>query len=285
LKTNTILVTGASGKTGISVIQSLLDKGYSVRAYVHRSSQANLFDNRVQLFIGDLSSTHDLAHAMDDVTAVYHICPNMHPGEVSIGRRVIQVAKSAAIEHFVFHSVLHPQIKEMPHHWNKMRVEGLLFKSGLNYTILQPAAYMQNILQYKKAILEQKVYAVPYNGETRIGMVNLDDVAEAAATVICQSCYYGGIYELATHEAPSQVELAQLISQVVHKEIRFEELSRNQWIKDIRKTGMTDFAITTLVKMFEYYETYGFYGNGTTLSAIINRKPKTLIHFIRNNFT
>ena len=31
-----------------------------------------------------------------------------------------------------------------------MQVEGLLFKSGLNFTILQPAAYLQNLLQYKK---------------------------------------------------------------------------------------------------------------------------------------
>ena len=36
----------------------------------------------------------------------------------------------------------------MPHHWLKMRVEEKLFASGLPFTILQPAAYMQNVLAY-----------------------------------------------------------------------------------------------------------------------------------------
>ena len=87
---------------------------------------------------------------MHEVTAVYHICPNMHPDEVRSASWSSGQQKSLGSEHFVYHSVLHPQIKEMPHHWKKMQVEGLLFKSGLNFTILQPAAYMQNLLQYKR---------------------------------------------------------------------------------------------------------------------------------------
>jgi len=284
MKISSILVTGASGKTGRAVIQSFLNKGYSVRALIHKSGSAAPYSDQVVTFVGDLYSTHDLTHAMEGATAVYHICPNMHPGEVNIGRQVIKVAKNSAVQHFVFHSVLHPQIKEMPHHWNKMLVEGILFKSGLTYTILQPSAYMQNILQYKKAILEQNVYAVPYNGETRIGMVDLEDVAEAAATIICQPRHFGAIYELSSDETLSQNELVQLISRIRQKEVRFEEISRERWVKDMHQIGMDDYAITTLVRMFEYYETYGFRGNGTVLRAILDRAPISMTHFIEKYF-
>ncbi|MFN8458488.1 MAG: NmrA family NAD(P)-binding protein [Anaerolineae bacterium] len=72
--------------------------------------------------------------------------PQHAPDEVAIGRAAIAVAKAAGGPRSVYHSVLHPHTEKMPHHWHKLRVEELLFESGLEWTILQPAAYMQNVL-------------------------------------------------------------------------------------------------------------------------------------------
>ncbi len=52
----------------------------------------------------------------------------------------------SGVTRFVYHSVLHPQIEAMPHHWQKMRTEEMLFAAGFELTVLQPTAYMQNIL-------------------------------------------------------------------------------------------------------------------------------------------
>ena len=197
----------------------------------------------------------------------------------------IQAAKKNRVRHFVYHSVLHPQIKEMPHHWKKMQVEGLLFKSGLDFTILQPAAYMQNLLQYKSAILERSLYAVPYNGETRIGMVDLRDVAEIAARVITDSRHFGSIYELATDECYNQYELADKFSLAGKRKISYKEINRDQWEQAMVKSGMTGYAIDSLIKMFQYYETYGFTGNGMVLKALLGRKPNSVDAFIKEYFT
>ena len=116
--------------------------------------------------------------ATEGVRAVYHICPNMLPDEVGIGETVIAAATSAGIERFVYHSVLHPQTEKMPHHWHKLRVEEMLIESGLPFTILQPTAYMQNLLVAWQAIYEQGVYAVPYTVGSRLSLVDLADVAE-----------------------------------------------------------------------------------------------------------
>ena len=86
----------------------------------------------------------------------------------------------------VYHSVLHPQIEAMPHHWEKMRAEELLFAAGLDVTVLQPTAYMQNILAGWRDIVEAGIYRVPYPVESRISLVDLDDVAAAAALVLTQ---------------------------------------------------------------------------------------------------
>ncbi len=56
----------------------------------------------------------------------------------------------------------------------------MLFASGLEITVLQPAAYMQNILAAWPAVSEG-VFRAPYPAGTRLSLVDLDDVAEAAA--------------------------------------------------------------------------------------------------------
>jgi NAD(P)H dehydrogenase (quinone) len=142
-----ILVTGAAGKTGRAVIEALLDRGTAVRAWVRRPAQVAILQRLgvTDIVMGGMGDTAVYQQAATGVRAIYHICPNMHPDEVALGRAAIAAAQAAGVAHFVYHSVLHPQTEKMPHHWHKLRVEEVLLESGLPFTILQPAAYMQNI--------------------------------------------------------------------------------------------------------------------------------------------
>ena len=153
-----ILVTGAAGKTGQAVVRALLAKGQTVRTLVRNETQCELMSSLydTDIVIGDMSVESVLSNLFEGVRAVYHICPNMHPDELSIGQAMISAAKNADLTQFVFHSVLHPQVEAMPHHWQKMRVEEALFASGIPFTILQPAAYMQNILVEWKNIYPRR---------------------------------------------------------------------------------------------------------------------------------
>ncbi|MBI3362221.1 MAG: NmrA family NAD(P)-binding protein, partial [Chloroflexi bacterium] len=140
-----ILLTGAAGKTGRAVIRALTAKGQAVRAFVHREEHISSVtqSSASEAAVGDMRDAEAVRRAMQGVRAVYHICPNVNPEEVVIGNCVIGAARAAGVERFVYHSVLHPQTEAMPHHWNKLRVEEALFESGLPFTALQPAPYMQ----------------------------------------------------------------------------------------------------------------------------------------------
>jgi len=146
--TNMILVTGAGGKTGKAVIKALVTRGAAVRAFVrstaHEAAMAAIGVNDV--VVGAMDDTLALARALRGVDVAYHICPNVHPNEVTFARLLISTATDLCLPRLVYHSVLHPQIEAIPHHWNKMRVEEMLFSSALDVTILQPTAYMQNSL-------------------------------------------------------------------------------------------------------------------------------------------
>ena len=124
-----ILVTGAGGKTGWAVIKRLAAGGQQVRALVRRMEQVELLGSlgAIDFVVGDMSANDTMDQAFAGVRAVYHICPNMHPNELTIGESAIRAAQAAGVERFVYHSVLHPQIELMAHHWQKMRVEEKLF--------------------------------------------------------------------------------------------------------------------------------------------------------------
>lgn len=280
-----ILVTGASGKTGRAITRALQLQGASVRALVHRQSQVAALKTlgASEVITGNFLQPEDLKKAVEGVHAIYHICPNVNSSEVEISRQLIALAKAAGVAHFVYHSVLHPQIEAMPHHWNKMRVEEELFASGLPFTILQPAAYMQNILGGWSSIVRKNLYQIPYAPETRLTMVDLEEVAEAAALVLTQPQHTNATYELAAPGFLTQVEVAHILSQALGKNIAIQVIPRAAWAENALASGVDAYAVETLVKMFEYYERHHFSGNPQVLSWLLKRTPTTFADFLRKH--
>ncbi len=282
-----ILVTGAAGKTGRAVIQALNDKGEAVRALAHRPEQAQSLKaiGAEQVVVGDMRLQATLDRAAQGARAVYHLCPNVSPLELPIAQAAIVAARSAGVEHFVYHSVLHPQAEAMPHHWQKLRVEEYLFESGLPCTILQPTAYMQNILAQWDQILAQGVYPVPYAAQTRLSLVDLEDVAQVAAAVLTEPGHAGATYELVGTEALSQSEVAQVLSQQLGRSVRVQSVPVETWERQARGAGMGDYQVETLAKMFRYYENYGFGGNPRVLGWLLRRPPTTLAEFVTREWS
>ena len=231
-----ILITGAAGKTGRALVKALHSMGINlnnepIRALVRRPDQAQpMLDlGADEVIVGDLRSQEVLEEALKGIRIVYHIPPNIHPDELLIAQQVIRAAKLNDVERFVYHSVLHPQIEDMPHHWQKMRVEELLFTSGIEFTILQPEVYMQNIFSQWDAIIRNKVYSVPYSTQTRLGLVDLDDIALAAAIVLTEEKHQSAIYELAGPDVIDQDEVAGILSRVTNLNIKAEYQPREAW--------------------------------------------------------
>jgi NAD(P)H dehydrogenase (quinone) len=278
-----ILVTGAAGKTGRAVIRALVAKGAAVRALVHRPDQVGAVEalGAREAVAGDMREGTTMHRAAQGTRAVYHICPNVSPDEVTMGRTAVKAARLAGVQHFVYHSVLHPQVEAMPHHWQKMRVEEQLFESGLRYTILQPAAYMQNVLAQWDQIIGQGIYPVPYAVETRLGLVDLEDVVEAAATILTELGHEGATYELAGTEALSQTEIAAILSQQLGRPVCAVQVPLEVWERQARAAGLAAHQIETLLKMFQYYDRYGFWGNPRVLSWLLGRPPTSLASFIQ----
>jgi uncharacterized protein YbjT (DUF2867 family) len=277
-----ILVTGAAGKTGRAVIRRLAAKGAPIRAFVRRPSQRQPTERigAHEVIEGDLRSRETVAEAVRGIEAIYHICPNVHPDEVSIGRRIVAGALAAGVRRIVYHSVLHPQIEAMPHHWAKLRVEELLFESGLDYSILQPAPYMQNVFGQWRSITEDAEFPVPYGLHSRVAMVDLEDVAEAATRVLTETDRAGATYELCGPGLLDQLEIAAALGHGLGRTVRAVEIPRRKWAQDAAEAGLGDYRIATLLSMFTYYERFGMAGTPHALTCLLGHSPSSFEEFV-----
>jgi len=276
-----ILVTSAAGKTGQAVIRALVARGVAVRAFVRSAAHRELLKTigATDVVIGALDDDAALLRAMHETDAVYHICPNVSPHELAYADAVIAAAEAAEVPRLVYHSVLHPQVEAMPHHFAKMRVEEMLFSSELDWTILQPAAYMQNILGELDRIRNDGVYRVPYPVETPLSLVDLDDVGAVAALVLTQDGHAHATYELAGTPPQSPLDVAEAFAAALGREVRAEAESIKTWQARARTGGMDEHAVTALTKMFVSYAGDGLKGNPNVLRWLLGRDPVTLAAF------
>jgi NAD(P)H dehydrogenase (quinone) len=292
-----ILITGAGGKTGRTLVKAL-SKMERVYAFVNRDEHVSVAKSlgAEKIMVGDMRDESAILSAMEGVRAVYHICPNMSPDEVVIGKLVIEEARKAGAEHFVYHSVLHPQTEKMTHHWQKLHVEETIFESGLPFTILQPAPYMQNLLAGWTSIVEEGVLRVPYSVYSKFSFVDLEDIAEAAKIVLTEPNHKNATYELAGTNPMSHVDVAERFGRVLNRDMRAEREEIRDWRLRAEPFGFAqdklrerssraqskrdEYAVTNLIKMFEYYDQWGLVGNPNVLRWLLNREPTSFEVFI-----
>jgi len=279
-----ILITGANGQTGRAIIGALLAKGERIRALVHKPEdiQAIKTLGNMEVIAGDMMHQKVVDEAYDGVNSVYHICSALNPHEVEIGQIAIKAARTTKVEHFVYHSVLHSVLADMPHHQKKLMVEKLVVDSGIPYTIIQPAVFMQNILESWRSLSEEYIFRQKFftNMETRMCMLDLDDLAEAVSIILTSTHHMGATYELCGAENLSLPDMTTAMEQHFGGKITVETPQDEIFAAQLKGRGVGDYRVNALLKMFQHYNEHGFIGNSNVLTWILGRKPNNFSSFI-----
>ena len=185
----TLLIVGATGTLGRQIARHALDEGYQVRCLV-RSFQRAAFLREwgAELVRGNLCSPESLAPAFAGVTAVIDAATARPTDALSIRQvdwdgklNLIQAARDAAVERYVFFSILNSEkFPNVPLMDVKRCTELYLEESGLNYTTLKACGFMQGLIgQYAIPILENQ--AVWVTGQTApTAYMNTQDIARFA---------------------------------------------------------------------------------------------------------
>lgn len=277
-----ILITSANGKTGRHLIPLLAAKREPVRALDISEKAVDLKSiGASEVVIGDTLDHTTLRKAVQGVRAIVHVGPPFHLQETQMGKAVIDAARSAGVERFLYFSVTHSQIGALFNHKAKLAVEEYLINSDLNYTILQPMHYMQNIRI--PDVIRDGVVRQMYDLDRRLSHVDMADAAEAAVKVLTEDGHYGATYELCGLRSDylSTNELAIIISGVSGRHIKAEMIPLSAFLSSARTAHFGDYQREGMRRLFEYYGEHGIFGNPNVLTWLLGRNPTTFEEYVR----
>jgi uncharacterized protein YbjT (DUF2867 family) len=273
---------GATGRFAGLVVPELIRRGIWVRALVRSREAERVARDRGadETVIGDLEDTRGLISATVGADGVFYIGPAFHPRESSMGVTMVNAARAAGVRKFVYSAVIHPSLSKLTNHAAKRPVEEALFESGMTFTVLQPASFMQNLATDWGQIVESGVYALPYSPRARVCYVDYRDVAEAAALALAGDRMDNGTFEVCAPGMFSRVQVATMLSEVLGRRIEAARIDFDEWAEaaklpeGARRRGMQ--------RLYADYDQYGFHGgNGLTLRAILGREPRSLRQYLR----
>jgi uncharacterized protein YbjT (DUF2867 family) len=281
-----VLITAGFGNQARSAIPRLRRAGLHVRAMRanDRPGPGPLELGAHEVVIGDAANPDDVARALQGMNAVYHVGPTFHPHELRMGCNMIEQARRAGVEHFVFSSVLHPILTGLPQHAIKRDIEERLVQSGLNFTILQPSDYMQMSVQ--GYVADRGVFMLGFDLDRRQALVDLEDVAETLAKVLLEGrTHYGATYELTSYDNLTGHEIAAALSKATGRQVvalqsktSDEQLARFFGVEDLSQVS---YQVNTLKAVNAWYSQFDFIGNGNVLRMLLGREPTSYLDFAR----
>ena len=282
-----MLVTSSTGLTGKAVVKSMASKDIEVTAMVHsdRKRDEMLALGASVTVLGDIASYDDLLLAMSGMDAVYYICPTARDDEAEIGRMAVMAAKEAKVERFIYQSVLHSIEPELPHHRQKLEVERTLVNSGLIYTIVQPAPFMQNILNAKEALISNKVFVQKFftgrDSVNRINLIDVGDFGNCVAAIALDKRFQYATLELCGPRNLTASDMLLDMESVLGQEIKLKYISDGEIRKSLSERNAPPYSIETLLKMFHHYNNDDFCGSSFVTTAILKRAPTTFTEFLK----
>ena len=276
-----VVMVGATGRYAHWVLRELTQRGVTVRALVRNQQRADVArqNGAAEVAIGDLTQPASLAEAVAGMDGVFHIGPAHSAREAEMGMAMVDAAKRAGVRKFVFSGVIHPSISAMTNHAAaKLPVEEALYNSDLDFTVLQPARFMQNFERSWTDIVEHDRLAQPYSLSAKFCSVDYRDVAEVAAIAMTGNELSYGTFELSASGMEDSHQTAAVLSEVLGRTITAMQIPLNQYASQLPAGPFRD----GMTRMMAHYDKHGLPGgNPLVLRSILGREPRSLKDYFR----
>lgn len=218
-----ILVTGATGNVGRQVVEQLVAAGERVRA-LSRHPERSVWPDGVEPVTGDLT-----AELPDGLFAGVHAL-YLFPEPSRVGA-VVAGARSAGVRHVVVLSSLAAGMDPadgMVLRRRHVAVEEAVEASTMSWTHVRPGMFMANTLGWAGSIRADGVVREPYPDAAAAPVHEADVAAVAVAALLDPDRHAGAKLPLSGPEALSQLDRVRILAEVLGREVRLEEQTRDQ---------------------------------------------------------
>jgi uncharacterized protein YbjT (DUF2867 family) len=211
-----IMVTGASGNVGAELVRLVADAGHDVVAITREPGRARL-PAGVAAVAGDLNDPASLRPAWRGVTGLfllpgYPATPELlaDAAAAGVGRMVLLSGTSAG----------DPESTNAVTRYMSV-TEAAVAESGLPATVLRPAGFMSNTLEWVPQLRAGDVVDAPF-ADVPIAVIDPFDIANVAATALlaADDRHVGRTYRLSGPEALLPADRVRVLAEVLSRPLR-----------------------------------------------------------------
>jgi uncharacterized protein YbjT (DUF2867 family) len=247
------VITGATGKTGRLITESLLAKGNKVRAIARKTEHLRpLVDMGAEAFVGSVSESEAMIEAFQGANAAYLMTPPNYTAEDprgyqnDVGKAYADAIRQSGMAYAVNLSSLGAHLSkgagpisglhDVEQHLNQLR--------DLNVVHLRAAFFMENFLSSIPLIKSQNIIGMSLQKDLKIPMIDTGDIAEYASRLLLRLDFSGqSTCELLGAGDCSMEEATRTIGKAIGK----DDLSYVQFTYDQAEQAMIAMGISSAV--------------------------------------
>lgn len=253
------VILGASGQVGSGIVTHLIENGESVKGIVRDEKKAEgLKNSGAAVAIADVTDLPSLVAAFQDGSTLFALTPESGHERNVIGEtkdileNYRKALSNSPIKKVVGLSSIGAQYETgtgnlvmsylLEHAFTGMPVKQIF---------VRPAYYFSNWMMYLGTVLENGVLPTFFPVDLTIPMISPEEVAAFVANVIQTEEEDGKIFELTGPDAYSSNDVAKAFSDALGKEVRAEQIPKEQWENTLREIGFTPDAVRNFIEMTE----------------------------------
>lgn len=271
----TILITGANGNVSGAVLRSLPDSA-DVRVLVRDAAKAPAGH---QVVVGDLDHPQSLVEAFTGVDTLW-LLTAMGPQAPHASSNAVWAAKQAGVSHVVRLSAIGAG-HDAPTRNGRLHAlsDNELQASGLDWTVIKPAFFMQNLLG---SVNGATLYGP--TGEGRLSPIDVRDIGDFGAAILTDPAPHAGrTYTITGPASVSLGEAAASLEPVYGERIGYQPVALDDAYQSMLAMGLPEWIAAVSV---EYGKAYaGNWGDFTTpdFETVLGRKPRTFAEFAQDH--
>jgi uncharacterized protein YbjT (DUF2867 family) len=256
-----IVITTPTGLIGRQVLDNLLHCGQDLRVIARNPSALTAGQRgRVEIVEGSHNDASVVDKAFAGADAVFWLTPP-DPRAPSVDAAFVGFTRPAA-EAFTTHRVGRvvgvsalgrgtPWAARAGYVTGSLAMDDLIASSGVAYRALTNPSFMDNTIRQTQSIADRGVFFSPIAADRKLPTVATRDVAATAARLLLDDSWNGvGEVPLLGPEDLSFTGMAEIISEVLDNEIRFQQTPFDAYkdrflgfgMSEAMAQGMTDMA-------------------------------------------
>ena len=234
-------VTGATGELGGRVARRLADRGIGQRLLVRDPGRAPQLEGAEAATIVGYGDRDSMRAALAGVRTLFLVPAEEALDRIEQHKTAVDAAIDAGVERIVYMSFVGASPDNTftlgRHHW---ATEEHIRARGITFTFPRMSIYMDFIPLFAG---EDGVIRGPA-GEGRVAAVLRDDLADVVVGLLSDpAAHDGATYELTGPEALTLAEIAETLTRVGSKPVRFEDETIDEAWESRRVSGAPDWMI------------------------------------------